>query len=1310
MNQRDDREEMVFEAALQLPAAQRGEYLDQTCAHDPELRRRVEGLLGAFERATGLLGEPAALESAKSLVSSHSVTEQVGDKIGRYKLLQQIGEGGCGVVYMAEQEEPVRRKVALKVIKLGMDTKQVVAWFEAERQALALMDHPNIAKVLDAGATDTGRPFFVMELVRGIKITDYCDQNNLSTSQRLDLFIQVCQAVQHAHQKGIIHRDLKPSNILVTQHDSVAVPKVIDFGIAKATTDQRLTDKTLFTAFEQFMGTPAYMSPEQAQMSGLDIDTRTDIYSLGVLLYELLTGKTPFDAKELIAAGLDEMRKTICEREPPRPSTKLRQNLVAADVRRLKSPDGSKPATEEEVRASSRRLLQIKETIHLLRGDLDWIVMKCLEKDRTRRYETANGLAMEINRHLNQEPVLARPPSTIYRFQKLVRRNKLAFAAATIVTMALMLSASISIWQAIRATKESVRARGAERRAREESELAKRQERRANANLYAANMRLAQFAWEQNNAGQVRQLLEETEAFPVRGFEWYYWQRQTHLQFETLRGHRELILAVAASPDGRWIVTGSQDGMAKVWEMASGNPPRTLGGHRGEVSSVAFSPSGQRIVTGSQDHTAKVWDAVTGQEQLALRGHSHWVWSAIFSADGHWIVTGSHDHTAKVWDAISGEELRNFREHSGPIYSVAVSPDGQQVATASEDLTARVWDLATGGGLFPPLKGHIRPISSVAFSRDGQRLATGSFDQTAKVWDPASGTELFTVRGHGSPISSVTFSADGQRLITGGGSVGVTPTAAAIEPGMGDGTAKVWAATGGRETLTLRGHTDKVMAVAFSPDSQRIITGSFDKTAAVWDAGGGKALFTLSGHDKVRAVSFSPDGQRLVAGYFDGIAQVWSATGDRVLAELKGHTDKILAVSFSSDGERIVTGSADNTARVWSAVDGQHLATLAGDGGWIFSVSFSPDGQWVATGSNDGRAGIWDVATTNRLHVLTAHDWGVNGVAFSPDGQRIVTGCGNGIARIWDTRTGKELLALAGHNLEIYSVAFSPDGQRVVTAGKDRAAKVWDASDGLELLTLTGHTDVIWAVAFSPDGQRIVTGSWDNSAKVWQAATPKEVLRWRAEEPTRKQLVAAARQDAALRRQDPGAIKQLLVLLPFPYGHKDGARALQDEQVVGERLLRPRAGERIQTGGSNLVWQPVELDDYVIDFGGIAARNTDPSSQWGVAYAVCYVRSETAQPGVSLKVGSDDQARVYLNGELIYEFTRGRSYVADQDVVTGLELKAGINVLVFKVVNETSGWHGSIRLTDSEGKPLNGIRVTLTPPSVADSKPQPAEK
>jgi len=389
-------EEILQAAVEKRTPAERAAYLDGACGPDAELRALVEGLLKAHADAGSFLEQPL-FESTPTRDQPQNL-ENTGAVIGPYKLLQPIGEGGMGTVWMAEQTRPVQRKVALKVIKAGMDSRQVIARFEAERQALALMDHPNIAKVLDAGATEKGRPYFVMELVRGIKITDYCDQNNLSTRQRLDLFIEVCQAIQHAHQKGIIHRDIKPSNILVTLHDGVPVPKVIDFGIAKATQGE-LTDKTVYTQLQEFIGTPAYMSPEQAEMSGLDIDTRADIYSLGVLLYELLTGKTPFDSQDLLEAGLEQMRRTIREKEPLRPSTRLSQELTSrAESRKQKA---------EIDEASSRRLLQIRKLIELLRGDLDWIVMKCLEKDRTRRYDTANGLAMDVQRHLDTEPVAA---------------------------------------------------------------------------------------------------------------------------------------------------------------------------------------------------------------------------------------------------------------------------------------------------------------------------------------------------------------------------------------------------------------------------------------------------------------------------------------------------------------------------------------------------------------------------------------------------------------------------------------------------------------------------------------------------------------------------------------------------------------------------------------------------------------------------------------------------------------------------------------------------------------------------------------
>ncbi len=1152
--------EIFFESLERLTPQERAAFLDGACGANAAQRARVDALLADHFQQDGFM-ERAAVDVGSLASPAPFPSEAPAQMVGRYKLLEKIGEGGFGEVWMAEQREPVKRRVALKIVKPGMDSRQIVARFEAERQALAMLEHAHIARIFDADMTATGRPYFVMELIRGVKITEYCDHNQLPTRERLGLFIKVCHAIQHAHQIGIIHRDIKPSNVLVTMHDGVPVPKVIDFGIAKAT-QAELTDKTVFTQFQHFIGTPAYISPEQAEMSGLDIDTRADIYSLGVLLYELLVGQTPFDAKEMLKDGLDALRRIIRERDPLRPSTRL--HSLTADARTT---------------AGQRRQTDAGKLVHLLRGDLDWIVMKCLEKDRRRRYDTANGLAMDIQRHLDNEPVVARPPSAAYKIQKAWQRNKLAFSAAGAVGLALLAGTGVSTWQAVNATRArraevtqriaaqnaQAQAEAQERRADAERLRAESQLKRTEWLVYAGKLMLAQTDFEAGNGGLALHYLDECEP-GLRGWEHRYLSTRINAR-QTLAGHAHEVSSVAFSPDGQHIVAGSMDGTAKVWDAATGQDVFTLQGHKGHTMSVAFSPDGKRIVTGGGEWggtlgEAKVWDAATGRLLLELNGHTCAVWSVVFSPDGkriatgagdwgpgpgevkvwdaetgreilvleghmfgvrgvafspdgRFVITGSEDYTAKVWDAATGRELITLHGHTDAVRNVAFSPDGRHILTGSMDWTAKVWDAGTGKKTLD-LAGHSDGVTSAAFSPDGQRIVTGSWDQTAKVWDAVTGREVFALKGHAGHVCGVAFSPDGQHILT----------------GSEDGTAKVWDAVRGQEIPTLKGHDDSVSGIAFSPDSQRLVTCSRDGRAKVWDTATGRELLTLneaaSGGGEVvglRGVAFSPDGQRIVTGGQEQTAKVWDAATGRELLVLR-HTGVVYSVAFSPDGRRILTGvgerdSPDITpgeAKVWDATTGRELLTLEHPN-VVRSVAFSPDGQRIVTGSGDRTARVWDAATGAETFILSGHTGAVNSVAFSPDGRRILTGSRDRTAKVWDAATGQESLTLKGHTGAVRSTVFSPDGQRIVTGSDDRTAKIWEASMGQEALTLKGHTHFVWSVAFSPDGRRIVTGiaGADAVARIWHAEAPPRVPE--TERETATEMEASARDKNG--RNDP---------------------------------------------------------------------------------------------------------------------------------------------------------------------------------------------
>jgi eukaryotic-like serine/threonine-protein kinase len=1047
-------------------------YLDQACGTDAALRGRVDALLRAFDEERSFLERPAVAPPAPApgpettTYSPEGVTQPLsaGAVIaGRYKLLQEIGEGGMGTVFMVEQLEPVKRRVALKLIKPGMDSRQVVARFEAERQALALMDHVNIARVFDGGTTENGRPYFVMELVRGVPITKYCDGHRLPLEDRLELFVDVCRAVQHAHQKGIIHRDLKPSNVLAAPFDGRPVVKVIDFGVAKAA-GPALTDRTLFTGFGVVVGTAEYMSPEQAELNNADIDTRSDVYSLGVLLYELLTGTTPVTHQRAREASLPEVLRLVREEEPTRPSTRL-------------STTAELPAVAAARREEPGRLLR------LVRGELDWIVLKALEKDRARRYETAAALAEDVCRFLADEPVQACPPSAGYRVRKFVRRNKAGVLTAAGVLLGTLLAAAGAL---------AVQAAGTARVVAEQKQTQAANDRLTSAlereqqTLYFQRIALAARELDAKNVGRAEELLEECPA-QLRDWEWHYLKHRRHREPVTIRG-KGWATAAAFSPDGKYLAcvsVGQLVGEVKVWDVRAGVHHRTVAAHLGPIGGVAFSPDGRRLATAGWDKKVKLWDVATGEPVHEWSDHTGYVSCVAFSKDGKWLASGGGDNTVRVWDAQSFQHHRTLSGHSGGLYEVAFG-NGGTLASTSSDETVRVWDAGTGRELHV-LKGHAGPILAVAFSRDGKQLASGGFDGTVKVWDPEAGRHVRTIRDGDMPVMGVAFSRNGHRVAT-----------ASLEK-----TVRLWAVAAEHdphEAITLRGHAEGVMRVDISPDGLQIASASLDGTVKVWDSTpvtGGPELLTLRGHSgPVFGVAFRPSttGPPTSVGLGsvsqDSLVKLWDTTTGETTRTLRGHTGTVARLVFSADGRRLVTADYAGKAIVWEADTGKELRTLRANG----DVALDPEGKRLAFASEGGQVRVIDIDTGKELiPPFLAHLGPMTFVTFAPDGKTLATGSWDQTVKLWDAATGAPLHTLGGHTHLIQFAAFRGDGRQIATASWDHTAKVWDAVTGKELFTLRGHNDRVTGVAFSPDGKHLATSSQDNTVRVWDSQSGKEL-------------------------------------------------------------------------------------------------------------------------------------------------------------------------------------------------------------------------
>jgi eukaryotic-like serine/threonine-protein kinase len=1137
--------ESLFHRALELEPQARAAFLTSACGSNAALRLRVDALLAAHEQGQGFLPSHSTHEdgSVHTVVVPRLSSEQAGALIGRYKLLEQIGEGGFGTVWAAEQREPVRRRVALKIIKLGMDSKQVVARFEAERQALALMDHPNIARVLDAGATEAGRPYFVMELIKGIPITKYCDQEKLRTEERLELFIKVCQAIQHAHQKGIIHRDIKPSNILVTLHDGVPVPKVIDFGIAKAT-QAELTELTIYTQHQQFIGTPAYMSPEQAEMSGLDIDTRSDIYSLGVLLYELITGSTPFDTTELLQSGLDEMRRIIREREPLRPSTRLIQ-----------------------LEQASQSTIQNRKS--KIKNDLDWIVMKCLEKDRTRRYATANGLAMDIQRHLNNEPVVARPPSAVYRFQKTFRRNKLVFAAGTVVAIALVigLGAASVMFVRERAARSDERqqriaAQAAQQAAEAERQRAETERQRANEEmataqriLYAADMNLVRQALDLGNLGRARRLLDRHRPAPgqtdLRHWEWRH-----------------------------------------LWLLAQGDEQAALGPFDHNVFTVDFSPDRAKLLVADGRGQVTIWDLANRSMEAEWRLPSRWA-KAVFSPSGDRFVMASGDGPVRQIEYPSLRELPDldvapdaealFTRH------LTFSPDGSKLAVyvdclrdGEPHLEVQVWELA-GPSIFArfpaaPITGH---FGTSAFSPDGRRLVFGGRDGVLHCQDLTTTNRVFSVTAHDGGISALAWSPDGRWIASGAG--------------YSDTTIRLLDARDGSETGQLEGHAGWISSLVFAPGGDLLVSGSADQTTRLWDVETRQVERVFRGHtDEVYTVAISRDGQTLASGSKSGMVHLYetqtkprpptylsrrvdgpksfhfSGDGTRVLAldldrtlvifdsqtlEIQERLPELgtnVVAAFFAPGDRSVLGSsAEPELRAWrydlverrvvrewtgERVLGVNVADRrfttrfttgvrhresdafiyttrcrdieSGMVLWqrespvlqgVSSGAIAPDGKVVAYGRQSGQLTLFHANQDHLVPVqeLAGHRRVVGGLDISQDGRWLASGSEGGTAFVWDLASGGVVANLHGHLEGVHSVRFSDDDQRVATgSGGTELIKLWDPVTGQEVLTLSAHGSLVGSIQFSNDGRLLGAVSWNEARPVlhlWFAPTLDEI-------------------------------------------------------------------------------------------------------------------------------------------------------------------------------------------------------------------------